>query len=136
VDLVLQELLKDGIDDKRVSQSAREIFTRYIVAGSPDQVNISSGVVNAVTAEMDNLRGSITLRDGTLFDEVVLEINALCRKDNFPRFIRSRWGIEYKQKKGDKQIQAYRLNLFKHFCKLFAVFCIVCTGTVGGIYSH
>jgi len=135
VEIQLHELVKDGIDDKRVVQTAREIYNRYIAPGSPHQVNISSGVVNVVTAEMENIRGSTTLRDGTIFDEVVLEIYSLCRKDNFPRFMRSKWGIEYKQKKGDKQIRQIRLGLVKHFCKLFAVFCLICTGTVGGLFG-
>jgi hypothetical protein len=133
-DLLVAQISKEGgVDEKKLVSYAKEVYARYIDQGAPDQVNLSSQTASRLKLELQEKHGPDELFAGTLFDEVQHEVIALCRRDTFPRFCRSPVGKAFKSKLGKAQDKEFRIGLLKHFCKLFAVFCLICTSTVGGL---
>lgn len=132
-DPLVAKFAKEGVDEKKLQAVAKDIYTRYIDQGAPDQVNLSSQTASRLKAELAEKHSPEGLYSGTLFDEVQHEVVALCRRDTFPRFCRSPIGKELKEKLGKAQDDEFRMGLVKHFCKLFAVFCLICSSALGGV---
>lgn len=132
-DPLVVKFTKEGVDEKKLQLIAKDIYTRYIDQGAPDQVNLSSQTASKLRAELAEKHSPDELYNGSLFDEVQHEVVSLCRRDTFPRFCRSPIGKELKEKLGKAQDNEFRMGLVKHFCKLFAVFCLICSSAIGGV---
>jgi len=131
--LIAQITKEGGVDEKKLYAYAKEIYARYIDQGAPDQVNLSSQTAGRLKLELAEKHGPDELFSGVLFEEVQHEVIALCRRDTFPRFCRSPIGKAFKSKLGKAQDKEFRIGLIKHFCKLFAVFCLICTSAFAGL---
>jgi hypothetical protein len=131
--LVAQISKEGGVDEKKLVAYAREIYARYIDQGAPDQVNLSSQTAGRLKLELAEKHGPDELYAGTLFEEVQHEVIALCRRDTFPRFCRSPIGKAFKSKLGKAQDKEFRIGLIKHFCKLFGIFCLICTSACAAL---
>jgi len=129
---VAMDVIK-GDDREKVYGAAMALYKRYVVPGAPDQVNLPSSTVVAMNQEMLVDGGSDAVYNGTVFDQVKADIEALCRRDSFPRYCRSAQGKEFKLKIGLQQATQARRSLLIHFLKLLGFCCAGCCATLGSI---
>lgn len=135
---VALDVIRGGDDREKIYAAALALYKRYVVPGAPDQVNLPSSTVVAMNREMNVEGGSDGVYNGTVFDQVKLDIEALCRRDCFVRFCRSPEGKEFKLKIGLQQATEARRSLVKHFLKLLGTCCLgccVCLASVCAILS-
>jgi hypothetical protein len=130
---VAMDVIKGGDDKEKVYAAAMALYKRYVIPGAPDQVNLPSSTVVAMNQEMTVDGGSDAVYNGTVFDQVKADIEALCRRDSFPRYCRSAQGKEFKLKIGLQQATQARRSLFIHFLKLLGFCCAGCCATAGSI---
>jgi hypothetical protein len=130
---VAMDVIQGGDDREKIYAAAMALYKRYVVPGAPDQVNLPSSTVVAMNNEMTFDGGSDTVYNGTVFDPVKADIEALCRRDSFPRYCRSAQGKEFKLKIGLQLATQARRSLFIHFLKLLGFCCAGCCAAVGSI---
>jgi len=130
---VAMDVIKGGDEREKIYGAAMALYKRYVVPGAPDQVNLPSSTVVAMNQEMLVDGGSDAVFNGTVFDQVKADIEALCRRDSFPRYCRSAQGKEFKLKIGLQQSSQARRSLLIHFLKLLGFCCAGCCATVGSI---
>jgi hypothetical protein len=123
----------NGDEREKVYGAAMSLYKRYVVPGAPDQVNLPSSTVVSMNQEMTVDGGSDAVYNGTVFDQVKADIEALCRRDSFPRYCRSAQGKEFKLKIGLQQATQARRSLFIHFLKLLGFCCAGCCAAVGSV---
>jgi hypothetical protein len=130
---VAMDVIKGGDDREKVLHAAMALYKRYVVPGAPDQVNLPSSTVVAMNAAMSIDGGADEVYNGSVFDQVKLDIEALCRRDSFPRYCRSPQGKEFKLKIGLQQATQARRSLLIHFLKLLGLCCAGCCAAFGSI---
>jgi len=126
-------VIKGGDDREKIYAAAMALYKRYVVPGAPDQVNLPSSTVVSMAQEMLVDGGSDAVYNGTVFDQVKLDIEALCRRDSFPRYCRSVQGKEFKLKIGLQQATQARRSMLIHFLKLLGFCCAGCCAAIGSI---